>query len=185
VRETPDGERLSLLFQTSTNPVRQDFQALIKQWWEEIGVEVELRNVDPAVYFGGDPASPDTIEKFYADLGDVCRQLRGDGPDRLPRGLHLRQDPVARDPVAGAEHHPPVRRDLRGDADGVPGHRRRGGAEPPGAGAELVPTLENKFIIGIVDRGRVSAHSNTLEGVKLNTWDSELWNAADWTRADQ
>ena len=34
-----DGKRLSLLFQTSTNAVRQDFQALIKQWWKEIGVE--------------------------------------------------------------------------------------------------------------------------------------------------
>jgi len=34
-----DGVRLSMLFQTSTNAVRQDFQALIKQWWGEIGVE--------------------------------------------------------------------------------------------------------------------------------------------------
>jgi peptide/nickel transport system substrate-binding protein len=33
-----------------------------------------------------------------------------------------------------------------------------------------------------VDRGRISGHSNTLVGVLLNTWDSELWNAADWTR---
>ncbi|MCC0030262.1 MAG: peptide ABC transporter substrate-binding protein, partial [Brucellaceae bacterium] len=32
-----DGKRLSLVYQTSTNAVRQDFQALIKQWWTEIG----------------------------------------------------------------------------------------------------------------------------------------------------
>ena len=37
-------------------------------------------------------------------------------------------------------------------------------------------------IIPLVDRGRVSAHSNTLGGVILNTWDSELWNVADWYR---
>ncbi|MEY4305802.1 MAG: hypothetical protein RIT52_1977, partial [Pseudomonadota bacterium] len=40
VREK-DGKKLHLLYQTSTNPVRQDFQALVKGWWEEIGVSVE------------------------------------------------------------------------------------------------------------------------------------------------
>ena len=50
-----DGIRLSILYQTSTNAVRQDFQALIKQWWSEIGVETELRNIDASVFFGGDP----------------------------------------------------------------------------------------------------------------------------------
>ncbi|NIP13839.1 MAG: peptide ABC transporter substrate-binding protein, partial [Pseudomonadales bacterium] len=33
-----DGVRLSILYQTSTNSVRQGTQALIKQWWEQIGV---------------------------------------------------------------------------------------------------------------------------------------------------
>ncbi|MCW8842324.1 MAG: peptide ABC transporter substrate-binding protein, partial [Rhodobacteraceae bacterium] len=50
-----DGVELSILFQTSTNAVRQDFQALIKQWWSEIGVETELRNLNASVFFGGDP----------------------------------------------------------------------------------------------------------------------------------
>ena len=43
-------------------------------------------------------------------------------------------------------------------------------------------TKESNVIIPLVDRGRVSAHSNTLGGVVLNTWDSELWNVADWYR---
>ena len=47
-----DGVRLSMLYQSSTNAVRQDFQALIKQWWGEIGVETELRNIDASVFFG-------------------------------------------------------------------------------------------------------------------------------------
>ena len=45
-------------------------------------------------------------------------------------------------------------------------------------------TKETMTIVPLVDRGRVSAHSNTLGGVILNTWDSELWNAADWHRVD-
>jgi peptide/nickel transport system substrate-binding protein len=43
-------------------------------------------------------------------------------------------------------------------------------------------TKETNTIIPLVDRGRVSARSNTLGGVVLNTWDSELWNVADWYR---
>src|SRR5690606_34264567 len=57
-----DGRRLKLLYQTSVNAVRQDFQALIKQWWDEIGVETELKTVDASVFFGGDPGSPDTFQ---------------------------------------------------------------------------------------------------------------------------
>ena len=43
-------------------------------------------------------------------------------------------------------------------------------------------TKETMTIVPLVDRGRVSAASTTLGGVILNTWDSELWNAADWYR---
>jgi peptide/nickel transport system substrate-binding protein len=57
--------------------VRQDFQALIKQWWEEIGVETELRNLDASVFFGGDPGSPDTFQKFYADVEMYANTFNG------------------------------------------------------------------------------------------------------------
>ena len=43
-------------------------------------------------------------------------------------------------------------------------------------------TKETYTIVPLVDRGRVSAHANSLGGVVLNTWDSELWNVADWYR---
>ena len=43
-------------------------------------------------------------------------------------------------------------------------------------------TKVSMTIVPLVDRGRVSAHANSLGGVVLNTWDSELWNVADWYR---
>jgi len=64
VRVDVDGNRLFILYQTSTNAVRQETQALVKQWWSEIGVDTELRNIDASVFFGGDPSSPDTFQKF-------------------------------------------------------------------------------------------------------------------------
>jgi peptide/nickel transport system substrate-binding protein len=56
------------------------------------------------------------------------------------------------------------------------------------ARAELVKKLNNMItndshmIIPLVDRGRVTGVSNTLGGFTLNTWDSELWNVAEWYR---
>ncbi|MFN6952103.1 MAG: ABC transporter substrate-binding protein, partial [Albidovulum sp.] len=76
-----DGMKLSLLYQTSTNAVRQDFQALIKQWWAEIGVATELKNVDASVFFGGDPGSPDTFQKFYADVEMYANNFDGTDPE--------------------------------------------------------------------------------------------------------
>lgn len=46
-------------------------------------------------------------------------------------------------------------------------------------------TKDNNVIIPIVYRGTASAHSNTLGGVELNAWDSEIWNVADWTRIEE
>ena len=69
-----------MLYQSSTNAVRQDFQALIKQWWEEIGVAVELKNIDASVFFGGDPGSPDTFQKFYADVEMYANNFDGTDP---------------------------------------------------------------------------------------------------------
>ncbi|MEM9972280.1 MAG: peptide ABC transporter substrate-binding protein, partial [Pseudomonadota bacterium] len=76
-----DGVELSMLYQTSTNAVRQDFQALIKQWWSEIGVETELRNIDAGVFFGGDPNSPDTFQKFFADVEMYANTFSGIDPE--------------------------------------------------------------------------------------------------------
>ena len=39
-------------------------------------------------------------------------------------------------------------------------------------------------IIPLIHRGYVSAHSNDVEGVRMNAWDSELWNFETWTRRD-
>ena len=43
-------------------------------------------------------------------------------------------------------------------------------------------TKDSFVVVPLGDRGRVSAHSNSLGGVVLNTWDTELWNVADWYR---
>ena len=44
--------------------------------------------------------------------------------------------------------------------------------------------MQEYVMIPLLHRGRVSAHVHSLDGILLNTWDSELWNISDWHRID-
>ena len=176
-----DGRRLRLVYQTSTNAVRQDFQALIKQWWSEIGVETELRNIDASVFFGSDPGSPDTFQKFFADVEMFANNFDGTDPEAYMSGWLCDQIPSPENQWQGnnmprfcnAEYDALVA-EMQGTGDLV----RR--AELAKAMNDML--MQDFVILPLVDRGRVSAHANSLGGVKLNMWDSELWNIADWYR---
>lgn len=177
-----DGKRLSLLFQTSTNAVRQDFQALIKQWWGEIGVETELKNVDASVFFGGDPGSPDTFQKFYSDVEMYANNFDGTDPE-----AYLAQHTCAKAPRPETQWQGEnINRFCDPEYDKLVAELgQTGDLEKRGEIAKKLNemlTKDSYVIVPLVDRGRVSAHSNTLGGVVMNTWDSELWNAADWYR---
>jgi len=176
-----DGVRLSILYQTSTNAVRQNFQAAIKQWWNEIGVEVELRNINASVFFGSDPGSPDTFQKFFADVEMYANNFDGTDPESYMANWECKQAP---------------RPETQWQGNNMPRYCDKGYdalvAKMAKTGdlmerAKLAKAMNDKLmqeyiILPLVDRGRVSAHSVTLGGVVLNTWDSELWNAADWYR---
>lgn len=181
VREK-DGMRLSLLYQTSTNAVRQDFQALIKQWWEEIGVEVELKNINASVFFGGDPGSPDTFQKFYADVEMYANNFNGTDPETYLSAYTCNKIPRPETQWQGEN----INRFCDPEYEAVLAELSRTGdlAKRSELAIRLneMLTKDSYVIVPLVDRGRVSAHSTTLGGVVLNTWDSELWNAADWYR---
>ena len=42
--------------------------------------------------------------------------------------------------------------------------------------------VQDYYGIPLVNRGFVSAHLNTLKGVRINGWDSEMWNIVEWRR---
>jgi peptide/nickel transport system substrate-binding protein len=177
-----DGKKLSILYQTSTNAVRQDFQALIKQWWSEIGVETELKNISADVYFGGDPNSPDTFQKFYADVEMYANNFDGTDPEAYLAAYTCDKAPRPETQWQGEN----INRFCDPAYDALVAELgRTGEISKRGEIAKKLNdmlTKDSYVIVPLVDRGRVSAHSNTLGGVILNTWDSELWNAADWFR---
>jgi len=182
VRETPEGVPFSILYQTSTNAVRQDFQALIKAWWEEIGFEVELRNVDASVFFGGDPGSLDTFQKFYADVEMYANTFNGTDPQTYLANLLCSDAPRPESQWQGQN----VSRFCSEDYDAL--HAELLQTADADARADIAKRLNDMAIEGgamipLVHRGRLSAHATSLGGVVLNVWDSELWNIADWYRS--
>ena len=174
--------RLSILYQTSTNAVRQDFQALIKQWWSEIGVETELRNIDASVFFGGDPGSPDTFQKFYADVEMYANNFNGTDPQAYLAAYRCNNEAQPDNQWQGENINRFCDPEYDAMIDKLAG---TGDLEARGAlGRKMndMMTKDSFVIVPLVDRGRVSAHALSLGGVVLNTWDSELWNVADWYR---
>lgn len=181
-----DGKKLKLSFVTSTNAVRQQFQSIIKQWWHEVGIDVELRNVSASVLFGGDPGSPDTFQKFYADVlmytfnslvepGTVISRYTCDS---APRPANQWQG-------SNSTRYCDKNYDgLVAELSHTASLEKRG---------EIIRTLNNMLtvnsdtILPLVWRGNVDAASNTLEGVVLNSWENNtgMWNAQDWSRKKQ
>ncbi len=177
-----DGKKLKLLYQTSTNPVRQDFQALIKGWWNEIGVEVELKNIDASVFFGGDAGSPDTFQKFYADVEMYANNFDGTDPEPYLAQYMCDKIPGPENQWQGEN----INRFCDPAYDALV--KEMSATAEMGKRAELAKkmndmlTKDSMVVVPLVDRGRLSAASTTLGGVVLNTWDTELWNAQDWFR---
>ncbi len=177
-----NGVPLRLTFQTSTNDVRQDTQALIQDWWREIGIEALLVHHDAAVFFGGDPVADkeQVYSRFFADV-----QMYATGPDIDPQqylfGLTCAEVPDRDNNWSGSN----VARACNAEFDELVEELSH---TPIGADrAALVKQMNDILVqsyyeIPLVNRGIVSAHSNTLQGVRINGWDSEMWNIVEWRR---
>ncbi|AZL57363.1 peptide ABC transporter substrate-binding protein [Tabrizicola piscis] len=181
VREK-DGMPLKIVYQTSTNPVRQDFQAVIKDWWTELGVEVELKNIDASVFFGGDAGSPDTFQKFYADVEMYANNFDGTDPEPYLAQYKCDKIPGPDNQWQGENINrfcDPTYDALVDELSKTADMAKRG--EIAIRLNEML-TKDSYVVVPLVDRGRLSAASNTLGGAVLNTWDTELWNVQDWFR---
>ncbi|MEI6098676.1 MAG: peptide ABC transporter substrate-binding protein [Alphaproteobacteria bacterium] len=177
-----DGKKLHILYQTTVNPVRQDFQALIKDWWSSIGVDVELKAIDPSVFFGGDAGSPDTFQKFYADVEMYANNSDGTDPETYLSQYQCKNAPKPENQWQGENMNRYC--DPAYDAKVAELSKTTDVPTRQKLAKELndMVTKDTFTVVPLVHRGTLSAHSNALGGVKINAWDSELWNIADWVR---
>jgi peptide/nickel transport system substrate-binding protein len=73
-----NGRPLRWVFQTLVDERSQRIQEIVKAALAELNIEVELKAIDVAVYFGADRSNPDSNRHFLADL-----QMYGNTPEGL------------------------------------------------------------------------------------------------------
>ena len=177
-----DGVRLSILYQTSTNGVRQGTQALIKQMWAAIGVETELKNISASVFFGGDQSSPDTFQKFFSDIEMYTNNFDGTDPEKYMGSWTCKNIPQPSNQWIGNN----MPRYCNADYDALVAEMGKTASIDKRAALAMKMNdmlMQARAMIPLIHRGDVSAHANTLLGVRMNSWDSELWNVQDWSRS--
>ena len=175
------GAPLMVSYQTSTNAVRQNTQAIIKQWWSQIGIETELRNISASVFFGGDVASPDTYAKFYTDIEMYTNGSNGTDMEPYLGNWRTTEIPGPWNKWGGSNVPRWHSEDFNALLDEMAGT-----AAPEDRIALTIQMndllVQKGVMIPLVFRASVSAHANSISGVDMNAWDSELWNIAEWTR---
>ena len=177
-----NGAPLRLTYQTSVNAIRQDTQVLVRDWWRQIGIETVLTQHDASVFFGGDPVADReaSFRRFFADV-----QMYANGPGIDPQ-RHL-SGPLCKH-IQTRENNWSLANNARScspEYDDLFAQLEQTRIGPDRAA--LVKQLNDVYVQGyyeipLVNRGFVSAHLNTLKGVRINGWDSELWNIAEWRR---
>ena len=175
------GQEMEVVFQTSVNPVRQKTQEIVKQSLEQIGIGVELKSIDASVYFSGDPASRDTLDRFSADL-----QMFATGNTNPDPGAYMQTytcDEIAQKANNWSKGN--YARYCNPDYDAL---WQQAAAElDPAARQELFIQMNDLLIneaavFPLVHRADVSGVSNRLTGINLTPWDLSTWNIADWKR---
>ncbi|RIK46919.1 MAG: peptide ABC transporter substrate-binding protein, partial [Chloroflexi bacterium] len=171
----------NLLFQTSTNSVRQKTQEIVKASLEQIGFKVELKSIDAAIFFASDPGNPDTYPHFYADL-----EMYTNGPSSpypINWAERYRSDDIAS--KANNWTGTNITRASFPEIDAL--HDQARVELDPAKQEELFIAINdisvNEFIeVPIVHRAGVAAASATLTGYTPTPWSSDLHDLKNWKR---
>jgi peptide/nickel transport system substrate-binding protein len=175
-----DGRRMKVLFQTTTNLVRQKTQAIVKQALERIGIEVQLKAVPANVFVASDPGNPDTNSHFYADM-QMSAFYFGIDPQVWMRRF------VSWDIAQKANNWSGLNVVRWSNAEYDRLWKQADTELDPVKRAALFIRMNDLLIkdvvvIPMVWRKNVYAVSHTLRGLALSPWDSETWDLAYWYR---
>lgn len=179
VREK-NGQRLSLIYSTTVNPLRQKEQALVKAAWEQIGAAVELKSVDASVFFSSDAGNPDTFGHFFTDVQMYTNNYEQPDPtaylcEFTTENISAKANGyrLGNNGRYSNSEYDALCTELRSETDV---ERRK----------ELVLEMNDILVndiavIPLVARPQVASGKNIkLQGITLSPWDSEVWNIADW-----
>lgn len=177
-----DGVEMTVLFQTSVNPVRQKTQEIVKQTLTSMGVGVELKSIDASIYFSGDPANTDTNQHFYADL-----QMYSTGNDSPDPGAYLKTytcDEISQKANQWSRQNVPRYCNPKYDQLWQQSTKELDPEKRRKIFIQMNDLLvkDDVVVLPIVHRADPAGFSNQLEGYDLTPWDRNTWNIMDWKR---
>ncbi|MGH7322716.1 MAG: peptide ABC transporter substrate-binding protein [Candidatus Rokuibacteriota bacterium] len=176
-----DGKKLKMVYQTSTNPVRQKTQAIVKQVAAKAGIDMELKSVVASVYFSSDPANWDTYGHFGTDIQMYTTTMTQPDPQRF-------MDQFTSWEVATKENKWQGRNITRWRNEEYDRTWRAAEAEmdPVKRAALFIKmndlVIQNVVVIPVTWRPRVATISNKLRNAEQSGWDSDFWNLVNWYR---
>jgi peptide/nickel transport system substrate-binding protein len=180
-KRVKDGKTLKVYFTTSINSLRQGEQAIIKANLAEIGIAVDLKAVDASVFFSGDPANDDTLNKMYVDLQMYTNSNTSPDPTSYFEGWTCAKMNSAENRWQGgndgrycSEEYDATYAALATELD-------------PAKRVELFVKLNDILIndvavIPLISRDTPQAKLKELNGPTYTNFDSVLWNIQTWSK---
>ena len=174
-----NGVEMNVLFQTSVNPLRQKIQEIVKQQLTSLGVKVDLKNIDSSIYFANDPANPDTVARFQADIQMFSTGNSNPDPDAYMKNWTCEEIPQKKNnwskPNSSRYCNPEYDKLWKQSATELNPEKRH----------QLFIQMNDLLIkdvivIPLVARATVNGISNRLTGVEATPWDTQTWNIKDW-----
>ncbi len=176
-----DGIEMSMVIQTTVNPLRQDTQEIIKENLEAIGFEVIIKIIDGATFGNRAPENTNSAFHFYADLQMVFFGNRSPDPASYMNQWTCSQIPQEENGWAGLN----IERWCNPAYDEL---LRQASAEiDPERRAQIFIQMNDLLVnevvmIPLVHLGIAGGVANDLLGVDLTPWDVDVWNIKDWRR---
>ena len=185
IRTTPDGTRMHILYQTTINSLRQKEQDIVKQGWQQIGVETELKSVDASIYFSADVGNPDTTGHFYADAQMLTATFDAPFPLAYMKRFYG-ENPDIDLPQQANKWSPPNSMRWSNDEYNKLYDQVKTETDVQKATQiwmQLNDIVVNSYIsVPLVDRKSADGKLKTIQGPDLSPFEPWSWNIADWTR---
>jgi peptide/nickel transport system substrate-binding protein len=170
--------KLKFVYQTSVNQPRQKTQAIIKDACTKAGIDLELKSVTAAVFFGGDFANPDTYQKFWCDMQMFTTTMTQPDPQVFMEQYCSWELATKANKWAGrnisrwrSEEYDRTHTAAQSELD------------PAKRSAMFIRmndlVINDGYIIPVVFRPRVSAAGSKLTA-HLSGWDNDTWALAHW-----
>lgn len=186
---TKDGTEMTVTYATTVNQVRQKTQAIVKAGLEQLGVQVELRQIDAGIYFDSSAGNDQSYTHFYNDFGMSTATIDSPFPLSYMNQWYAGPDNVNIAQKANNWSGQNLSRYVNPEYDEMFEAVRT--ETDPEASASLFIAMndllvDDQVVIPIVQRGDFTAISSRLsaDNLAIGPFETDYWNIENWVTVD-